>query len=244
MTVEGKYLYCVTEAAGERLGNIGIAGKEVTGVTYRDVTAIVSSVPFKTIDAGLETIMVHQKVVEACRARATTLPVRFGVIFKDQGGVKEMLEKSYADYRTKLSKLRGKEEFGAKVILDEAGLKRVRAEVETESEEARKLSRAVAKASKGTSYLLKIKLDEAVRNEVAKRIEAMSQAVHDELSRAALESALLKAEHEQIILNAAYLVDNSRREDFQVEAGKVKRKYEMQGLDIHLSGPWAPYSFC
>jgi predicted transglutaminase-like protease len=72
----------------------------------------------------------------------------------------------------------------------------------------------------------------------------MSQAVHDELSRAALESALLKAEHEQIVLNAAYLVDNSHREDFQAEAGKVKRKYEKQGLAIHLSGPWAPYSFC
>ena len=87
-------------------------------------------------------------------------------------------------------------------------------------------------------------MDEALRNETAKRIEDLSQGVHGELLRAALESALLKAEHEQIVLNAAYLVDRSRRDEFQAEAGKVKRKYEKQGLTIHLSGPWAPYSFC
>lgn len=243
MTGLGRYLYCVTEANRGSYGNIGISGNEVTGVAYKDVTAVVSPIPFKTIDASLDNIMAHQKVVEASRANATTLPVRFGVIFKNEEGVREMLSKSYPDYHAKLEKLRGKDEFGAKVIIDEAGLKRLRAEV-GESDEVKKLSKAVAKASKGTSYLLKIKLDEALRNETAKRIEDLSQGVHGELVRASLESALLKSEHEQIVLNAAYLVDRSRRQEFQDEASKVKRKYEKQGLAIHLSGPWAPYSFC
>lgn len=245
MTGIGRYLYCVTEAAAAGgFGNIGISGNEVTGVAYRNITAIVSAIPFKTIDANLENIMAHQKVVEASRANATTLPVRFGVIFKNEEGVKEMLSKSYQDYNAKLEKLRGKDEFGAKVIIDEAGLKRIKAEVEEESDDVRKLKKAVAKASTGTSYLLKIKMDESLRNETAKRIEDLSQGVHGELLRAALEGALLKAEHEQIVLNAAYLVDRSRRDQFQAEAGKVKRKYENQGVTVHLSGPWAPYSFC
>ena len=143
MTGAGRYLYCVTEADSGSFGNIGISGKEVTGVAYKDVTAIVSAIPFKTIDASLDNIMVHQKVVEASRSKATTLPVRFGVIFKNEDGVKEMLSKSYQDYRAKLEKLRGKDEFGAKVIIDEAGLKRIKAEVETESAEVRKLNKAV-----------------------------------------------------------------------------------------------------
>jgi hypothetical protein len=244
MASEGRYLYCVTEAAEAKVGKIGISGKEVSGVAYKDVTAIVSAIPFKTIDASLDNIMLHQKVVEACRLKATTLPVRFGVIFKNEEGVREMLSKSYEDYHAKLAKLRGKDEFGAKVIIDEAGLNRIKAEVETESAEVRKLNRAVAKASKGTSYLLKIKADEALRIETAKRIEDLSQGVYAELAKAAVEGALLKTEHEQIVLNAAYLVDRSRREEFQGEAERVKRKYEKQGLAIHLSGPWAPYSFC
>ena len=244
MTTGGRYLYCVTEAPGESLGSIGIDGKEVTGVVYHDVTAVVSTIPFREIEANLGNIMAHQKVVEACNSRATTLPVRFGVIFKSEEGVKEMLAKSYADYHTKLLKLRNKEEFGAKVILDDAGLKKVKAEVEMESDDVKKLKKAVSKAGKGTAYMLNIRMEEALRNETAKRIEEMSQGVHRELARAALESSLLKAEHEQIVLNAAYLVDRSREDEFQAGAGKVKRKYEQEGLTIHLSGPWAPYSFC
>jgi Gas vesicle synthesis protein GvpL/GvpF len=244
LPTEGRYLYCVTDAPSVGFGSIGISGAEVTGVEYKGVTAVVSTIPFKTLEASLDNIMAHQKVVEASRAQSTTLPVRFGVIFKNQEGVKEMLAKSFDDYHAKLVKLKDKDEFGAKVILDDDGLKRIKSSVESESEEVKKLSKAAAKASKGTSYLLKIKVDEALRNETAKRIETMSQSVHQELVRSALEGALLKAEHEQIVLNAAYLVDRSHRSEFQEEAGKVKRKYEKQGLTVHLSGPWAPYSFC
>jgi hypothetical protein len=244
LTEQGRYLYCVTDAPDGSFGRIGIGGEEVFGVEYKEVTGVVSPIPFKTIETSLPVILKHQQVVEACRARSTTLPVRFGVIFKNEGGVKEMLSKSYDDYRSKLTKLKGKEEFGAKVILDEAGLKRVRAEVEAASPEIAKLKKSASKAGKGTSYLLKMKVDEALRTETAKRVEELSRAVHHDLEDAALESAVLKSEHEQIVMNAAYLVDTSRRGEFQAEAGKVKRKYEREGLAIHLSGPWAPYSFC
>ena len=244
MTTEGRYLYCVTEETSAGFGKIGLAGKEVFGVVHKDIAAIVSPIPFKTIESTLATIMAHQQVVEACRTRATTLPVRFGVIFKNEEGVKEMLTKSYGSYRTKLLELRDKEEFGAKLILDEAGLKKIRAEVEGESDELAKLRKEMEKASKGTLYLLKIKMDEALKNETARRIGELSGAVHRELGKASLESTLLKSEHEQIVLNGAYLVDTSRRDEFQSEASKVKRKYEGQGLSVHVSGPWAPYSFC
>jgi hypothetical protein len=244
MTAEGRYLYCVTEGEGDALGKIGLAGKEVFGVAYKDIAAIVSTIPFKTMESTLTSILTHQQVVEACTARATTLPVRFGVIFKNEEGVKELLVKSYSSYRAKILELRGKEEFGAKLILDEAGLKKIRAEVEKESEELGRLRKSMAKATRGTLYLLKIKMDEALRSETAKRIGDVSGAVHSELGRAAVQSTLLKSEHEQIILNGAYLVDRSKQSEFQSEAEKIKGKFEKQGLTIHVSGPWPPYSFC
>jgi hypothetical protein len=166
------------------------------------------------------------------------------VIFKNEEGLKELLAKSYSSYRAKIVELKGKEEFGAKVILDEAGLKRIRAEVERESEELVKLKKSMAKATRGTLYLLKIKMDEALRSETAKKVGDVSGAVHTELGRAAVQSTLLKSDHEQIILNGAYLVERSRHHEFQSEAEKVKSKFEKQGVSIHVSGPWAPYSFC
>jgi hypothetical protein len=244
MTAEGRYLYCVTEGAADEFGKIGLSGKDVFAVPYKDIAAVVSAIPFKTIESTLTSILTHQQVVEASTSRATTLPVRFGVIFKNEEGVKELLSKSYASYRAKIDELRGKEEFGAKVILDEAGLKRIRTEVERESDEVGKLRKSMAKATRGTLYLLRIKLDEALRSETARRIGDVSGAVHSELGRAAVQSTLLKSDHEQIILNGAYLVDRSRHDEFQSEAEKVKNKFEKQGLAIHVSGPWAPYSFC
>jgi len=244
MTAEGRYLYCVTEGAGDNFGKIGLTGKEVFAVAYKDVAAIVSAIPFKTIESTLTSILAHQQVVEACTAKATTLPVRFGVIFKSEEGVKELLAKSYASYHAKILELKGKEEFGAKVILDEAGLKKIRAEVEKESDELGKLRKSMAKATRGTLYLLKIKMDEALRSEIAKRIGDVSGAVHTELGRAAVKSTLLKSDHEQIILNGAYLVDRARHDEFQSEAEKIKGRFEKHGLTIHVSGPWAPYSFC
>ena len=244
MTGEGRYLYCVTEGTGDAFGKIGLTCKEVFGVAYKDIAGIVSTIPFKTIESTLTSILTHQQVVEACTAKATTLPVRFGVIFKNEEGVKELLAKSYSSYRAKIEELRGKEEFGAKVILDEAGLKKIRAEVEKESEELGKLRKSMAKATRGTLYLLKIKMDEALRSETAKRIGDVSGAVHNELGRAAVQSTLLKSDHEQIILNGAYLVDRSKQSEFQSEAEKIMGKFGKQGLTIHVSGPWAPYSFC
>jgi len=244
MTADGRYLYCVTEGKNDAFGKIGLSGKDVFAVTHKDIAAVVSAIPFKTIDSTLTSILTHQQVVDACTAKATTLPVRFGVIFKNEEGVKELLAKSYPNYRAKILELRGKEEFGAKVILDEAGLKRIRAEVEKESDELGKLKKSMAKATRGTLYLLKIKMDEALRSETAKKIGDVSGAVHSELGRAAVQSTLLKSDHEQIVLNGAYLVDRSRHDEFQSEAERIKNKFEKQGLTIHVSGPWAPYSFC
>src|SRR5467141_6762 len=112
MTAEGRYLYCVTEGTGNTFGNIGLSGKDVFAVAHKDIAAIVSAIPFKTVESTLTSILTHQEVVEACTAKATTLPVRFGVIFKNEEGVKELLAKSYPNYRAKILELRGKEEFG------------------------------------------------------------------------------------------------------------------------------------
>lgn len=241
---EGRYLYCVTEAVDVDLGRIGIRNSKVFPVLYKDLVGMVSSIQYEALEASLPDILVHQKVVEACWSKATTLPVRFGVIFKNENGVKQMLAKSYEDYRAKLTKLRNKDEYGAKLIISEQGLKRIKDDIESQSEEVGKLKKVVSKSSKGTSYLLKIKMDEALRNETAKSIEELANGVHADLSKAALQSALLKSDHEQIALNGAYLVARSQRSEFEAQVGNVKRRYEKEGVGIHLSGPWAPYSFC
>ena len=53
MTAEGRYLYCVTEGEGDAYGKIGLSGKDVFAVSHKDIAAVVSAIPFKTIESTL-----------------------------------------------------------------------------------------------------------------------------------------------------------------------------------------------
>jgi len=242
---EGRYLYCFLEGAeAKNLGKFGIYGGEVRVLPYESVGAVISPIPFGEIESNLENILAHQKVVELARGIGTTLPVRFGILFKTEDGVKKLLVKSYESYRTKLRKLKDKDEFGVKVILNDAGLKRIRESVEAQSEEVAVTKRNLPKSGRGTSYLLNLKIEEAIKNQLYKKIEELSQQIYTRLGEPADERTVLKSDHEQIILNAAYLINRSEVERFQNEVEAVRRDFGGEGLIVHTSGPWAPYSFC
>lgn len=240
----GKYLYCIMEGSeGFHFDNTGLFGKQAHVIPYKDISAVVSNIPFKEMQPDADTITSHQKVVDESRAQSTTLPVRFGIIFKSDDGVKQMLVKSYKDLKSKMVKLRGKDEFGLKIIIDQSDLKKFSA-VSQNNPEIKKIKKEMASSGEGTAYFLKMKMDEAVRNETYKKIEQLSGQIHGELTKASQESCLLKSDFDQIFLNAAYLIDRDKTTKFHKKLDSLKDKYQRDGLMFHLSGPWAPYSFC
>lgn len=203
-----------------------------------------STIPFAEIEPSIDNIVAHQRIVELSRAVGTTLPVKFGVIFKTEEGVKTLLERSHADYRSKMTKLRDKDEFGIKVLFKKEGLKKIRSTVEQDSPQITKMKRSLKSSTKGRSYFTQLKINEAVKNEAYKKLDALSRKIHGELARKAEESSILKSEHEQILLNAAYLVKKEDGGAFLERANSLGREYAEKGLIVHSSGPWAPYSFC
>ena len=244
-TQDARYLYCIVDGPDPpMLGKVGILGGEVSSVPYKEISAFVSPVPYKELESNLANIMAHQKVVEFAREGSPTLPVRFGVIFKPREGVLQLLSKSYSSYRAKLAKLRGKDEYGLKVIMSAEGMKQLAQSVGKESPEVNRLARASAKASKGTAYLLKLKADEALKTEAIRKLEQVCATVDSRLTKVAADSRRLKSDHEQIVLNAAYLVDRSRSERLKDAVDSLSEDVKDKGLELHMSGPWAPYSFC
>jgi hypothetical protein len=244
-SASGQYVYCVVDdVGGVDIGEVGLLKGNVSAVPYRDIAAVVSPVPFQELESNIANIMAHEKVVELARAKHTTLPVRFGVIFKSAEGVKQLLSKSYDDYKAKLKKLAGKDEYGVKLILSSQGMVKLTQKVGKSSEELGKLAKASVRASKGTAYLLKLKADEALKAESLRRLDEVSGKANEQLSAAAVDHARLKSDHEQIVLNAAYLVERQSSQAFRRAVDGLAKELKSLGLEVHMSGPWAPYSFC
>ena len=242
--VDGKYLYCVREGSkNHRFGDIGLFGKQAYTVTYKDISAVVSNIPFKEMQPDVENLTAHQRVIEESRSLGTTLPVRFGIMFKTDDGVKKMLAKSYADLKSKVIKLKDKDEFGVKIIIDKSDLKKI-SSIQYDSLEVEKIKKEISMSGEGTSYFLKMKMDEAIKNQTHRKIDQISGQIHSELTKASEDGCLLKADFDQIVLNASYLVDRDQITKFHQKLDKLKKKYENVGFIFHLSGPWAPYSFC
>jgi len=232
--VDGRYVYCILEgSAKEEFGNIGLFDSNVYTISHNYISAVVSKIPLKEMQPNVDHIVAHQRVVEASRKIGTSLPIRFGIIVKTD-------VKSHKDFTAKISKLRHKDEFGIKIIIDnDKGRSKL-----SNNSEIRKLKSGISNTSQGTAYFLKMKMDEAIKIEKLKQIDKMSGQIHRHLTELSDDSCLLKTDLSQVILNAAYLVSKEDREEFNAAISKLKSKYKDEGLVIHESGPWAPYSFC
>jgi hypothetical protein len=247
LLTEGRYVYCILDwdenKAPAQFGNIGIMESPVYTVGYKRLAAAVSNIPFKQMESNLNDIVSHQRVVEAAHQVGTVLPVRFGVILKDEDGIKKLLATSYKDYGDKIEQLHGKDEIGVKVLLSKSSMKKIR-EIASSSEDAQKIKAEMSESKPGTAYFLKLRLDDAVKNETLKIIDRMVGEIHRALGESCYQSKVLKNDMGEIVLNASYLVDRKMVEGFDDTLKKLRDKYEAEGLTLHRSGPWAPYSFC
>ncbi len=61
------------------------------------------------------------------------------------------------------------------------------------------------------------------------------------LKRKAVQSKELKLFSARLVLNASFLVDRDKIDDFSGEVGKLENKYPE--IKIQYSGPWPPYNF-
>lgn len=246
MKTVGKYVYCIMDGGGksQNFGKIGLESNEVYTIFHKDISAVVSHITFKEMQPDVDSIITHQKVVENSRSIGTTLPVRFGIMFKSDEGVKQLLVKSYNDFRSKMNKLHGKEEFGIKVIIEKEGMEKIKSTIIENSKDVKKMKKEMSKSGEGESYFIKMRMDESIKNETLQKINEITSQIHSEIADIVHDSAILKSDLQEIVLNTAYLVDKNNITKFNQSIEKIKTRYKKHGLVIHQSGPWAPYSFC
>lgn len=253
---ELRYVYAVTrpfDGVVPEGGGRGLDGEPPRLLRHGDLVAVVSPVPAADFDeaplkAHLEdldwlagTARTHQNVITALTTVTSPLPLRLATVCRDDSGVRRLLESGHQRFATALDRLEGRIEWGVKVY----------AANPDPAPQAQAPAPSADTPGAGRSYLRQRLAQRRTRESASNRADALCRRIHSELSRTAerailhrLQDGRLSGRGGQNVLNAAYLVPRTECEAF------VERVHaltpgdpEDEGVQVELTGPWAPYSF-
>lgn len=243
MTDEGQYLYAIVATNEEkRFGPTGIGDQEseVYTVCYRDIGAVISDSPILQYPVTRANTMAHQKVMEAVMKQSAMLPVRFGTVGEGIDLIREKLLKArYQELKELLSYMRDKIELGLKAVCKD--MKPVFQEiVETHSEIARLRDRLAKR--RGGVQRDQVRLGEMVKKALEAWKGREEQAILNPLERLWVERKLNNTFGDQMITNAAFLVEKEREAAFDLAVEKVTAMYDGR-MTFKYIGPIPPCNF-
>lgn len=239
----------------------GVAGAPPKQLTHHGLVAVVSTVPeadfaeeplrshLEDLDWLTVTARAHQQVIDALTVVTTPLPLRLATVFRDDSGVRTMMEDREEAFRRVLDRLEGRVEWGVKVYAESVAAQATQAADAAEPAGAgRTRGDAVSGRVSGRDYLRQRRTQTRAREDTWEKAAAFSGRLHEKLSAFAEDSRLhapqntaLSGASGQNVLNAAYLVPRADSEEF-VELVD-REKDDAPGIRVELTGPWAAYSF-
>ncbi|MDI6869285.1 MAG: GvpL/GvpF family gas vesicle protein [Coprothermobacterota bacterium] len=240
---EGQYLYCIIETGEARnFGRIGIGGRgdPVITIAYRDLSAVVSSVPMNKYVVSKETMIAHEKVIETVMKDYTVLPVRFYSVAPNAEEIRNLLRKRYYEFKKLLRELDNKVEFGLKAIWKEMDL--IFKEI-VEEIEGNKVTRDTVTAGLGEDIgqdkaALSRRVKLALEEKKAKEREVLLLPLRKVCSDFCLNTTY----GDDMIMNAAFLVDRTREREFDSRVEELGVQYG-ERIEFKYVGPAPPYSF-
>ncbi|MCX2926917.1 GvpL/GvpF family gas vesicle protein [Streptomyces sp. NEAU-W12] len=245
-----RYVYAVCRPGDAPLPALpaGVAGDPPRLLNHHDLVAVVGQVSEddfseEALRARLEdldwlagTARAHQEVIAALTTATTPLPLRLATVFRDDNGVRAMMEERAEAFRRTLDRLDGCVEWGVKVY------------AETEPERSAAPAEPTAKPATGRDYLRQRRMRTRAKEDLWSRAEEFATRLHGTLSSRADDARLhapqdpgLSGASGQNVLNAAYLVRREVSEEFVDLVDRTKD--DGPGMRVELTGPWAAYSF-
>jgi hypothetical protein len=92
---QAMYFFGVTRAKTWRGSTDSRNDEHVQRIRYRDLDALVRTVPFELPPLDQEHVLSHQRAVESAMRRGTVLPAPFGIVFRSRRHLIRLLEDQY-----------------------------------------------------------------------------------------------------------------------------------------------------
>jgi hypothetical protein len=233
---------------------------EIEVLSYGELSAVISHVSLEdfgseALQRNLEdlawlerTALAHNAVLNRVRACDAVVPFRTCTIFDDQARVLEMLERERGYFREALERLRQRDEWSVKMLADRQSLEATARERSLAPAAAR--SAAEEAETPGHAFFARKKLDRTVDQEASAVAQRTARSAHAQLRQHAVAARLLPPQDPRLshrfgkmILNGAYLVDRSAAGEFAATIDRLRASDCPDGVELILSGPFAPYNF-
>jgi hypothetical protein len=236
----GRYVYCIIptpEVHG--FGRIGIGPEpaEVQTVNYEGIAAVASEAPLEVYEPTRENVLAHERVNETVMREFTVIPMSFGTVFKTDADIVELLRSAHDAFHDVLKKMKGKVEYGLKVLWDQ---EKIIEEIEKQDESVRLLRREIS-SREGSTYFARMQYGRLVDSLLEERSEEIIARIMSGLSEVCAASRVNKPIGDKMILNAAFLVSRNRESDFDSLVSEIASEHPH--LSFKYTGPWPPYNF-
>jgi hypothetical protein len=240
---QGKYLYAIINAtapASFETKGIGGRGDLVHTITEGQVSAVVSDSPMIEYDNTRRNMMAHTLVLEEVMQRFVMLPVRFGTIAPDtQTIATKVLRGRYDELTLLLEQMRGRVELGLKASWHDGV---IFPEIIAESTAIRTLRDSLVGRSAERTHFDRVRLGELIAQALERKRTSDEQLIHDRLRGLVHKTRLNKTIGEQMVLNAAYLVEQPVEPELDAAIRAMDAELG-ERFRFKYVGPVPPYNF-
>ena len=248
MTQLGKYLYCVIRCSEERafedVAPVGDASGPVHTVTCDGLAVVVSDSPVREYESTRTNMLAHERVQERVMQEFTLLPVRFGTVTRDFASaisdIRKLLEKRAREFDRLLSEMEGKVELGLKALWRDE--KAVFDEIVAKHPRIRRLRDSLAGTPAAALRFRAIPLGTMVKDALGQKKRAEAAVLLAPLRRVAHRVQENDVIVDRMLLNVAFLVDQSREGEFDQLLGRLDEGIDHRVI-LKYTGPAPPYHF-
>src|SRR3954466_8360096 len=234
---EGRYVYGIIAGRDSlTFGKMGLGGNSemVYTVNHGDIAAVVSKTSVFIFDPTRENALAHEHVIESVMRSHTIIPMSFGTVFRTDDDIREVLRSIYPSLKDVLKQMSGKLEFGLKVTWDRD---RVIEELKRNHEEIHRFHIELTKKHLQSTYFARMQLGRMIDKALAERSADYVREIYDALRSICVASRDNKPIGDKMIMNAAFLIDRNRENDFDSAVNKVAQKFSDR-LNFKYTGPW------
>lgn len=238
---KARYLYCIARKNGREVNlGKGVQGEEVRIIQVSDLIAAIHDCepePYETKKEAKakQWVKQHQSIIEEVEDKfGTVIPFGFDMIFKNEENLLGFLEKNEKKIKSKLKKLRGKEEFGVRIFYKESWEKDMKREMK------RNLGDSGNNLSKGKKYFAQKGQEKKVKKGLREKLKDRYKEFYRKIKEPSSDLVAEDAEEERELARFSCLLSTDKIQELSSVLDDIK---ETEGFKVRFTGPWPPYSF-